>query len=123
MKAPSEVLEEAAAYIEEHGLAKGAYFRHSNNRVALQTESEPWQDFVVRIGQRGCRACALGGMEIAANGDVDTVYRASEYLEDLLVATNGHSTIPTWNDAAATTQDQVVAAIRQAARAAREDSK
>lgn len=123
MTSASEILEGAAAYIEEHGLSKGAYFRHRNNRVALQTDNEDWSGFVARVSQKGCRACALGGMEIAAEGSVPAVQVASTYLEDVLTATNTHTTIPTWNDAKTTTQDQVVAAIRQAARAAREDSK
>jgi hypothetical protein len=118
----SEVLDEAAAYIEENGWIQKAYFRFPadvNHKMFTANEGELWRDFVTRAKGRGCRACALGAIEAAAVGDRRLVMKAEKYLE-LVTET---PFIPAWNDAKGRTQNDVVAALKVAASAARKDEK
>lgn len=118
----SEVLDEAAAYLEEYGWIQGAYFRQPasvNHKMFTKHEDELWSEFVVRAKERGCRACALGAIEIAGAGDRRTVHKAEGYLERVIES----AFVPTWNDTKGRKQQDVVAALKIAASAARKDEK
>jgi hypothetical protein len=118
----SEVLDAAAAYMEEHGWTQGAYFRQPpsvNHKMFTIYENELWVDFVARAKEHGCRVCSLGAIEIAGGGDPKVVRRATKYLLRVTEA----DFIPIWNDARNRTQDEAVAALKVAASAARKDEK
>ena len=115
----STVLTRAAKYLESVGWTKGAFFKARNHKPLYPTDAENWPAFVSRAREKGCRACAMGALYIGADGDDQLVNEAADYVS---VVVNEPS-VPWWNDKGDRTKDEVVQALKDAAKAARKDGK
>jgi len=124
----STVLTRAAKWIDEYGLAKGNHWRYRNGRPLR--EAVLVED-VQKAIDKGCKACTWGGLYIGAYepgmavGDSDEIWaRTSEaagYVREVI--DHRFVIIPDWNDEPERTKDEVVQALKEAAKAARKDGK
>lgn len=114
-KKPSRILADAAKWIEEHGLAKGNFFKYRNGRVLWLDDDG---DTIAKAKEKGCRACAMGALYIAA-GEENYPEEIVNYFRQV----TGEWHIPMWNDKPERTQAEVVDALKEAAKAARKDGK
>lgn len=119
----STLLRDAAKWIDEHGLAKESFWKHRNGRVLRY---QAFDEGLQLAREKGCKACARGALYIADTPELHVSERerrhsqAIRYLERAV--TNGYY-IAAWNDEPERTKDEVVQALKEAAKAARKDGK
>lgn len=123
----STVLTRAAKWIDEHGLAKGYHWRYRNGHPLRDTGGTFVEHVPVAI-EKGCKACTWGGIYIGSYSPgmtheelADVANDASEYVR--VVLGTSRWSIPDWNDKKDRTKEEVVQALKDAAKAARKDGK
>ena len=129
-KAPklSTVLTRAAKWIDEHGLAKGDYWKHRNGRP-LSSNLTVFEQ-VELAKEKGCKACTWGGLYIGSyEQGIDSnewslaAEEAAGYVRDQLDEDQRWIGVPDWNDKKERTKAEVVSVLKDAAKAARKDGK
>ena len=123
----STLLTRAAKWVDEHGLAKGAFFKYRNGRSINWNNLD---DLLEVVREKGCPACARGALYVVDDPSLTPYEReqrhsqASSYIENALdFGGHGLYSIPDWNDRDETTKEEVVMGLKEAAKAARRDGK
>lgn len=120
-EAAADILDKAADEIERRGLHKG-YFYEPNDAAMEQDRLRFFND---------CKVCAIGAirttvlgapnLQVADNWPTQYAYGKAKQALSWMVWERGHTDVPAYNDAPATTQGDVVALFRETAAALRED--
>lgn len=123
----STVLTRAAKWIDEHGLAKGDYWKHRNGKALVRPGLNTFEQAEV-AKEKGCKACIWGALYIGAHApgiDREDFHKASEQASRYVVRVIGDTSwaIAPWNDTKDRTKEEVVQTLKEAAKAARKDGK
>lgn len=120
----STVLTRAAKWIQENGWTQHSYFKYGNGRTPKRQDGESWTAYTERLRERGCKACALGAIYMGITGAEDDHQLERRFSEAASYTERVAGIWPAdWNDEVERTKEEVVAGLKEAAKAARKDGK